>query len=453
MRMKFPRMDARVGRTGTRSCFVSDPKRATRRISGWLRFLLPAILVVAMRCAAAEDLSALKAQLVHDGLTPSLQYDGDAFGDLAGGDRRGATGTGNLHVQLAIDGGQSLNVPGLSGWVDLLWIHGGQPSKLAGDAQGVSNIAAPPAVRLYEAWLEYNFPGDRFSVLAGRYDLNTEFYHLSTASLFLNSSFGIGPEFGQSGFAGPSIFPDTSLGARFALKPAPNIVWRTAVLDGTPFNPQNGSPGPFNAGGGLLFVSELAILTRPTDGAAAPATRFRIGRNANLPLYDGKIAVGAWYYTARFNDLGAVTSAGTPVSRRGSDGAYVIMDHTLLRGADASKQRLAGFLQLGAADQQVNRFGVYIGAGLVATGALPGRPDDELGLAAAMARNGSHYLAGQIIAGQPVDAAETAIELSYLSQATSWLAVQPDAQYVLHPNTNPRVRNATVVQLELEMKF
>ena len=451
--MQLPGMDARVGQVERRFGFASAPRRASSRTSGRLWFLPLAILLVAMRSAAAEDLSALKAQLVQDGVTPSLQYNGDAFGDLAGGNRRGITGTGNLHVQLGVDGGQLLNVPGLSGFLDLLWIHGGQPSKLAGDAQGVSNLAAPAAVRLYEAWLEYNFPGNRFSVLAGRYDLNTEFYHLDSASLFLNSSFGIGPEFGQSGFAGPSIFPDTSLGARFAFKPAPNIVWRTAVLDGTPLNPQNGSPDPFNAGSGVLVVSELEILTFPNNGDAAAAAEFHIGRNANLPPYDGKIAVGAWYYTARFNDLSAVNADGNPVSRRGSDGAYVILDHTLLRGADASTQRLAGFLQLGAADQQVNRFGVYIGAGLVATGALPGRPDDQLGIAAAMARNGSHFLAGQLAAGQPVDATETAIELSYQSQVTSWLTVQPDLQYVLHPNTNPRVRNTTVVQLELEMKF
>jgi len=32
-----------------------------------------------------------------------------------------------------------------------------------------THIAAPPAVRLYEAWLQYNFPGNRFSILAGRY--------------------------------------------------------------------------------------------------------------------------------------------------------------------------------------------------------------------------------------------------------------------------------------------
>jgi hypothetical protein len=51
----------------------------------------------------------------------------------------------------------------------------------------------------------------------------------ASASLFLNSSFGIGPEFSQSGLEGPSIFPNTSVGARFAIKPIEEIVLRTAA--------------------------------------------------------------------------------------------------------------------------------------------------------------------------------------------------------------------------------
>jgi porin len=61
----------------------------------------------------------------------------------------------------------------------------------------------------------------------------------------------------------------------------------------------------------------------------------------------------------------------------------------------------------------------------------------------AMARNGSAYIAGQMQAGLPVSAAETSIELSYLAQLEAWLALQPDVQYVIHPNTNPQLRDAT----------
>ena len=42
---------------------------------------------------------------------------------------------------------------------------------------------------------------------------------------------------------------------------------------------------------------------------------------------------------------------------------------------------------------RVDRFGAYVGAGLTAFGMLPGRPADEFGIAANMARNGAQYVA------------------------------------------------------------
>ncbi|MGA3005752.1 MAG: carbohydrate porin, partial [Acetobacteraceae bacterium] len=117
------------------------------------------------------------------------------------------------------------------------------------------------------------------------------------------------------------------------------------------------------------------------------------------------------------------------------------------------KRRITGFIQLGVTDQLVDRFGSYIGAGVTVAGLIQGRPDDELGLAMAMARNGSHYIEGQQMADLPVTTAETVIELSYLAQIASWLAMQPDLQYVINPNTDPRRSDAVIGQLQLEIKF
>ena len=43
------------------------------------------------------------------------------------------------------------------------------------------------------------------------------------------------------------------------------------------------------------------------------------------------------------------------------------------------------------------------------------------------------------------------MELTYLIQATSWFAVQPDLQYVIHPNTDPTIPNALVFTLRFEV--
>jgi porin len=401
----------------------------------------------------AQDWRGFEDRLVKAGVTPSLLYDGDLAADLAGGEKRGATNPGSVHVLIGLDGGRLADLPGLSGWLDALWIYGDEPSAFAGDAQGVSNIAGPPGFRLYEAWLQFNTPENRYSFLAGRYDMNTEFYHLRSASLFLNSSFGIGAEFGLSGIAGPSVFPDTSLGVRFAYKPAPHAVLRVAVLDGVPVSPAPGYPGVFRQSDGLLLVAEAALATHSPTNEPPFSSRFRVGRNADLAPYDDKIAAGAWYYTGHFDDLSATTSSGAPVRRNGEGGAYLLLDHLFFQAPNDPNWRLTGFLQLGIANQNVDRFRGFVGAGLNQTSLLPGRTGDELGLAVAMARNGSHYIESQLNTGMPVSAAETAIELTYLAQVTSWLAMQPNVQYVINPNTDPRLRNAVVAQLRFEVRF
>jgi len=129
----------------------------------------------------------------------------------------------------------------------------------------------------------------------------------------------------------------------------------------------------------------------------------------------------------------------------------VIGDAVVYKGADGRDLRVFG--QAGIGDSRVDRFGWYAGGGVDIAGVIPGRPNDEVGIALAMARNGGHFIASQTAAGQPVGRAETTVELAYLAQVTSWLHVQPDLQYVFKPNTDPRVPNALVGLLRVELAF
>src|SRR5213080_3079597 len=227
-------------------------------------------------------------------------------------------------------------------------------------------------------------------VLVGRYDLNTEFYRLQSGALFINSSFGIGPEFAHSGVAGPSIFPNTAVGTRVAFKPSPNVVWRAAVLDGEPVDRPGDGTRVFAAGDGALLVGEVALLPRPDTVGAPRQRRFGIGRGRTRP-YGGKLAIGAWYYTARFSDLVDTLPNGASVQHRGSGGVYLIGDLTV--------RSLTAFAQLGLGDGRVNQIGGYVGGGFTLTAPFSSRAQDALGLAVAAARNGSHYERAQTAGG------------------------------------------------------
>lgn len=410
------------------------------------------VLAGATASVLAQSPSDVKEQLADHGVTIMPLY-GAVLSHLDSANEQGGTYSGNLNVQVSLDGQRLFGRSGLTLFLDGLWIHGGQPSAILGDAQGVSNLSAPPMITLYEAWLQYNLFGNKFSVLAGRYDLNSEFYRVQSAGLFVNSSFGIGPEFAGSGAGGPSIFPSTSLGVRLAFKPKPNVVIRGSILDGAPVDRADGSVGAFTSGDGLLLVSEVALLNRGASGDRMEKLRFRIGRASGLPPYDNKIAAGGWYYTATFDDLSKVNANGTPLPHRGSAGAYVVGDATLVRSKTDHERRLTGFVETGLADDRVNRFGSYVGAGFVGSGPMARRPVDELGVAIATARDGSGYLNSRRRLGEPTQSFEAAIELTYLAQIASWLAVQPDVQYVIHPNTVAMAPNGRAFQLRFEVAF
>src|SRR5450432_58646 len=241
---------------------VEGQARAMRTTIRSPRAVLAVALMVFGPPAFAEGTDPASA----DWLTPALTYDGSALGNLRGGGRTGSAYGGNLHLKLTTHG-EALGWPGTSAFVDVLTIHGGRPSRFVGDAQGVSNIEGPTGTQVEEFWVQHNFKGSSGSLLLGIYDLNSEFYRLAAAGLFLNSSFGIGPEFAQSGVEGPSIFPRTSAGLRLAYKPSPDTVLRAALLDGVPLARPDGSRAAFRGSDGWLGVMELAALTRAPAGA------------------------------------------------------------------------------------------------------------------------------------------------------------------------------------------
>jgi porin len=275
----------------------------------------------------------------------------------------------------------------------------------------VSEIAGPSRWRLQEGWIEQRLAGDRVGLLAGRYDLSTEFYLLPAAAVLINSSFGTGPEFSESGRKGPSLFPDTDIGGRLEVKPLPSLVLRTAIFSG-----------------------------------------FVIGEIAWVPQ-DGKIAVGGWAYTGTFDDLSRTDGNGGPIRHHGSGGVYAIAEYPVLRLDGDSARRVTLFAQLGLGDGRISRFAAYTGGGIVVSGPWAERPGDQLALGVAAAHNGNEYIQLQRREGLRAERSEVTIELTYRFLATRWLYVQPDMQFVINPDTDPSRRNALVAGVRLTASF
>ncbi|HET6629505.1 MAG TPA: carbohydrate porin [Woeseiaceae bacterium] len=355
-------------------------------------------------------------------VTIEAAYTADFLANVSGGREEGSAHLDNL--DMVIEG----DLERLLGWSDSRFVLYGLynngrcfSERYVGDAQVVSNIETGiEALRLFEAYVETGL-GDDGSVLFGLYDLNSEFDALEASGLFLNSAHGIGTDIGQTGEAGPSIFPVTSLALRLAWQW--NERWRTrlAVLDAVPGVPDDPDRTAVDLGEsqGFLLVGELE----------------RTWRNA-------RVLAGAWRYTAAFEDHRA--HAGTTIEARGNHGAY-------LRGEwRPGGGNPALFGRLGWAAPRFNAFEWFASAGAVWEDAPGG---GQLGVALALAESSEPFREKRLASGARPDPREIALELTYAVTVTEWLSLQPGLHYVIDPGLDPSLGNALVAGLRVTLTF
>ena len=361
----------------------------------------------------------------------SVLYIGELWANTGGGIRRGERYLDNLDVTLTIDAGRLIGWHGATLFVYGLYNNGHALSgDLVGDAQTVSNIETGiRAARLYQAWIEQRLGGDRASIKVGLYDLNSEFDTTNIGSLSLLSSHGIGPEFGQSGRNGPSIFPYTSLAIRGEYKLADRLTIRAAMLDGVPDDPDH--------------PKRTVVRLSRSDGVLGVAEVDYTGTPAN-------VTVGYWRYSSRFAPWSAT---GPDPTGRGNQGGYVVIERRLThpyRDLPDDKRGLAAFLQGGIAASRFNRIDRYLGGGLVYTGVIAS-DEDRVGITLAHAAFSGDYRHLQAAGGVRIAPAENVVELTYRRSATRFLTVQPDVQYVLHPSSGRTLHDALAIGLRLEL--
>ncbi len=294
--------------------------------------------------------------------------------------------------------------------------------RIVGDAQVLSNIDAPGALRLYELWYEQSF--GKLSTRFGLYDLNSEFDAIETAGLFLHSSHGIGPDFSQSGVNGPSIFPVTSLALRVDWGFSESGTLRYVILDGVPGDPNDVDRTTIDLGDGDGALQTVELDTRL-------GARFRL-------------AAGYWRYSANFDYIDRFDAMGNNLRGDGNDGWYLFTEGELF--VTQAESIVNGFIRYGQADDAFNGFESYLGAGFVVDTPF-GQPDSQLGFAIASAATGGALK--RVTPG--VKSRETALELTYSFPVNSWLRLQPDIQYIFSPGVDPALSDAWVVGVRIEI--
>lgn len=345
----------------------------------------------------------LRDSLEEHGVTIKALYTGETVSGFSGGalNKTGTIYHDNLDLTMSVDTAKAGLWEGGTLWVYGLRNHGADPTaETIGDLQGASNITAPDQFIVNEAWYNQDFADGAVAILAGLHNLNSEFYVSTYGTLFLNSSFGIGPDI--SGNVPVSIFPQSSLGARLRVKPVEGVYVQAAVYDGDP------STRELQSSEGNLVIAEAGL---EVDGS------------------DYKI--GYWRHSAE-KTYGDNTFDG-------DYGVYGVVDQRLLTLDNEAHSSIGVFLQYGWVPEERNDVTGYIGGGAHIHGLIPTRDVDDLGVAVAMAK--THL------------DTETAYELTYRLVVTPWLAARPSFQWIQNPGGDASAPTANVGLLRFEVQL
>ena len=194
-----------------------------------------------------------------------------------------------------------------------------------------------------------------------------------------------------------------------------------------------------------LRAAVLAVLA-----AGVPGDRGGMGRlfgHGALGIVEagwtgpGKLAIGAWAYSRRQDDIGPRTSAGAPARSR-ARGAYLLAETRVAPHA-------TGFARFGLSDGDTTPYAGGWQAGLLVAPALAARPDSQLSFGVNQAFLARKYRARAAEAGHTLLPAETGFELTYADRIAPFLTLQPDILIIrgsAHDRSGP---DAIVVSLRI----
>ncbi|MBW4024119.1 MAG: carbohydrate porin [Proteobacteria bacterium] len=378
------------------------------------------------------DMGGLRTVLARYGATLNVTDSENLLANLAGGVKQGATMQGVTTGTLDVDAGKALGLQGGRFYVTDMQIHG---QSLSGpyldNLQTANGNEAEDTTRLWELWYDQAFLSGAVDIKIGQQSIDNEFIVSRYSGLFVNTMAGWPLLPSADLYGGGPAYPLSSLGVRLQAKPTDSTTILAGVFDDNPGGgafrgnaqelDKNGVE--FNLNTGALFIAELQHATK-------------IGE------LDGTYKIGGWYDTGFFADqrlgndglsLADANSNGTPVMHRGNYSLYAVADQTVWQSKSDTSRALNVFGRIMGAPDDRNLVDFFFNGGVTLTAPLPGRDNDQAGIDFGIGRVSSQAATFAQDSGAPRLTTEELIELTYGAQATGWLTVQPDLQYVINP--------------------
>lgn len=345
----------------------------------------------------------------------------DSFSTITGGNDTGTSLFALLDMGLEVP-----LIAGVTAHVNAFFLGGENPSINAGDFNALDNNAGEDGVRLFRAYLAKEFIEQSVLLHIGKLAVDDEFMLSDYAALFINSGFGILPT--VSGNAAIPNFPLSGLGLFSRYSMGDSAYFQVGVYDGNTGSETSNQRGLNNA---LSGDDGLAIFTE-------------IARHTYFAELAGVWKLGGYCHSGEFEDFTNGTMTDSNYS------LYVSVDQALSQ--DGEQTQIGVFYRAGYSptnDRNVVSF--YNDLGIVISGFLWQRPQDQLGLAFSYTHFSDDFTDNQRLSGSFHTDHETVLELTYKINVFDGLTLVPDMQYILSPATGDN--DVLVMGARLELAY
>lgn len=382
------------------------------------------------------DWGGLRTWLQDRGIRLRAQYTAITMYNFRGGLARGYYGGAPLGVTLTADLERLVGIDGATFFVDweyFQWFNSPFPptdsfnpsGSYVGDNTNLIGSNTTVLSQIAQLYWNQNLFDDRLNVQFGKMDVNAGFAVVAAAGAFQNSI----AMFTSTLNPFMATYPNETTGLQLTVQPTDSVQALFGWFDGTTaaLDPTTGQTGP-------------------STGPRGPSTFFdndghwfliaEIDADWELdPTRPGTAGGGGWLQTG--------TSATAGSSETGVEdvpGFYLQATQTVWT-EDATLAEAGGgirlFSQFGWSPAEKNPVQWSFMGGVSATGVLPGRPADAVGLLGAYSRFSNDPEVYQSTARDgatgPSGGVETVVEAFYLAQLLPWLYLQPGISWIGTP--------------------
>jgi porin len=369
-----------------------------------------------------------RARLKREGIEFTGEITNESVANTSGGDKTGGANAGQFTFGATV---RTDTLAGLHGglfgiklvdrWGRNLNDDMGIPAlQLTNEVFGRGNI-----LRLVEFHYEQKLLNDTLEVKGGRLPVGSDFFFQKCDFLNLTLCGG------QPGnLYGGYIynFPISQMAGVVKVNLPGGFQFATGIYDSNT-NYLETKPG--------VALLPIFAPSEPNAGVLAPVELKWTGGIHGL---QGIWKIGGWYSDQNAQQaVAAFGAAGaTPVFQRGEYGGYVSI-YQQLRGpggfkdAPDPKQGLFTFFNVTIGDHRTSVLDYQAVWGLQQVGTFASRPDDKIGFGVGTTHINSSIAAAEATAHWEVQHNEYPLEAWYDWQATPWLSLRFDMQYVINP--------------------